>query len=126
MPDNDSIEIHTLSRFEMSDDGKFIKLTGEGRNGEEVKMNFTPLSLSGLLVTLPKLIESAEQRRRSDSSVRLVFKLSRLNIDLSTDRETRIVTLTTSDGFSVSFGLSDAQCREIAQASGELRSRFTN
>jgi hypothetical protein len=120
------IEIHALTRFETSDDGDFITLIGEDAGGEIVNLNFLTTCLSGLLITLPKLVENAEQRRRHDPSVRLVFKLSELRIELSTDRNTRILTLTTDDGFGVSFGLTEVQCREIAATSEELRSRYTN
>jgi hypothetical protein len=121
-----SIEIHTLTRFETSDCGDFIKLIGEGAAGQVVSLNFKTSSLSGLLVTLPKLVAGAERRRRNDPSVRLVFELSQLQVELSTDRLTRILTLTTNDGFSISFGLTEVQCRKIARSSDELRSRHTN
>jgi hypothetical protein len=121
-----NIEIHALTRFESSDDGDFITLIGEDSGGEIVNLNFLTACLSGLLITLPKLVANAEQRRRHDPSVRLVFKLSELKIELSTDRHTRILTLTTDDGFGVSFGLTEVQCREIAAISEELRSRHTN
>ena len=91
-----------------------------------MNLNFLTVCLSGLLITLPKLVANAEQRRRHDPSVRLVFKLSEFQIELSTDWHTRILTLTTDDGFGVSFGLTEVQCREIAAISAELRSRHTN
>jgi hypothetical protein len=115
------VEIRTLARFETSADGNFIKLIGAGPRGEIVSLNFVTDSLSGLLVTLPKLLACAEQCRRNDPSVRLVFRLSRFQLELGTDRQTRILTLTTQDGFSVSFGLTEMQCREIAETSDDLR-----
>jgi hypothetical protein len=121
-----NIEIHALTRFETSGDGDFITLIGEDSGGEIVSLNFLTTCLSGLLITLPKLVANAEQRRRHDPSVRLVFKLSELQIELSTDRHTRILTLATDDGFGVSFGLTEVQCREIAATSEQLRSRHKN
>jgi hypothetical protein len=115
------VEIRTLTRFETSADGNFIKLIGAGPGGQVVSLNFVTDSLSGLLVTLPRLLASAERFRRKDPSVRLVFGPSRFELELGTDRRTRILTLTTQDSFSVSFGLSETQCREIAERSDDLR-----
>jgi hypothetical protein len=120
------VEIRTLTRFETSADGNFIKLLGAGPGDETVSLNFVTDSLSGLLVTLPKLLASAERFRRKDPSVRLVFGLARFELELGTDRRTRILTLTTQDGFSVSFGLTETQCDEIAERSGDLRVPRTN
>lgn len=121
-----AVTVNGLTRFEMSGSGDFIKLIGEGPGGSLVSLNFKTDCLSGLLVTLPKLLAGAEQRRRNDPSARLVFRLSQHQIELSTDRHTRILTFTTEDGFSVSFGLTGAQCREIGAASEELRFRYAN
>ena len=47
--------------------------------------------------------------------------MAQFQVELADDFETRIFTLETPDGFSVSFGLTEEQCREIAT---DRRSEF--
>lgn len=118
---NTTVEIRAITRYETSVDGNFVKLTAHGADAGIVHLNFVTGCLSGLLVTLPTLLASAERCRRNDPTVRLIFGLSRFQVELGSDRQTRILTLATNDGYSVSFGLTGAQCGGIAEASANLR-----
>jgi hypothetical protein len=53
----------------------------------------------------------------------IVYTVARFRVELADDSETRILTLETPDGFSVSLGLTEEQCREIAI---DRRSEFPN
>ena len=58
-----------------------------------------------------------------------VRKLAESKTKLSTDLSTRILTLKTHDGFTVSFAVSDDQFRELARfgaQSAEIRNRLAN
>ena len=123
---NTTVEIRAITRYETSVDGNFVKLIGHGADADIVHLNFVTGCLSGLLVTLPTLLASAERCRRNDPTVRLVFGLSRFQVELGSDRQTRILTLVTNDGFSVSFGLTEAQFGGIAEASENLRIPHSN
>jgi hypothetical protein len=46
---------------------------------------------------------------------RMVYPVARFRLELAADFETRILSLETPDGFNVSFGLTQAQCRELAE-----------
>jgi len=70
--------------------------------------------LNQLMMTLPGIVRQAVQRRYRDPSLRIVYTVARFQVELADDSETRILTLETPDGFSVSFGLTEEQCREIA------------
>ncbi|HEY1613826.1 MAG TPA: hypothetical protein VGF97_09075 [Rhizomicrobium sp.] len=121
-----TVEIRAISRYETSADGNFVKLIASAADAGIVHLNFVTDCLSGLLVTLPALLASAERCRRNDPTVRLVFGLSRFQVELGSDRKTRILTLATNDEFSVSFGLTEAQSGEIAEASENLRATRSN
>jgi hypothetical protein len=124
-----SIEITGLTRFETGEDGASISLLAEDISGHSVRLVFPTDVLSSLTMTLPKMLTTAIQRRRNDPSARLVYPLAAFKMELSTDLSTRILTLMTPDGFTVSFAVSDDQFRELAQSharSGELRSRLAN
>jgi hypothetical protein len=107
------IDIRGLTRFEIADDGTAVSLVAEDAAGRPVTLAFPVEMLSSLIMTLPRMVTSAVQRRNNDPSARVVYPLSDFGIELSTDLRTRILTLTTHDGFTVSFGLSDDQFRSI-------------
>jgi len=54
-------------------------------------------------MTLPQLLTAAIRTRTRDDAARYVFGLGGWSIESVEDRERLIVTLTTSDGFQVSF-----------------------
>jgi hypothetical protein len=124
-----SIDIKSLARFEPAEDGGSISLFAEDVSGRSVRLTFTTEVLSSLMMTLAQMVTSAVQRRRNDPSARLVYPLAESKIELSTDLSTRILTLKTPDGFTVSFAVSNDQLSEIARSraqSAELRSRLAN
>jgi len=123
------IAIKGLTRFESAADGASTSLVGEDISGRSVRLTFPTEVLSSLIMTLPQMLTAAIQRRRNDPSARLVYPLAEFRTELSTDLSTRILTLKTLDGFSVSFAVSDDQFRELARShaqSAEIRSRRAN
>jgi hypothetical protein len=126
---NTRIEITGLARFETGENGASISLIAEDASGRSVRLTFPTEVLSSLIMTLPQMLTAAIQRRRNDPSARLVYPLAESRTELSTDLSTRILTLKTPDGFTVSFAVSDDQFRELAQSdarSDGLRSRLAN
>jgi hypothetical protein len=123
------IDIRDLARFETGEDGVSISLVAEDVSGRSVRLTFPTEVLSSLIMTLPQMLTAAIQRRRNDPSARLVYPLAETKTELSTDLSTRILTLKTPDGFTVSFAVSDDQFRELARSgaqSAELRGRLAN
>jgi hypothetical protein len=123
------IDIKGLARFETGEDGASISLVAEDVSGRSVRLTFPIDILSSLIMTLPQMLTAAIQRRRNDPSARLVYPLAESRTELSTDLSTRILTLKTPDGFTVSFAVSDEQFRELARSgaqSAEIRSRLAN
>ena len=124
-----TIDIKGLVRFETVEDGASISLFAEDVSGEPVRLKFSTEALSSLVMTLPQMVTAAVQRRRNDPSARLVYPLAESKMELGADLSTRILTLTTPDGFTVSFALTDAQFGDLAQSHARcaaLRSRLTN
>ena len=108
------IDVAALTSFETADDGASILMHMRDATGGAVTMSLPVACLNSLMMTLPKMLVSAIQRRHNDASLRIVYPADRLTMELDADRRTRIMTVATPDGFEVSFGLSGAQCREIA------------
>jgi hypothetical protein len=123
------IDIKCLLRFATGEDGASITLVAEDVSGRSVSLTFPTEVLSGLVMTLPRMVTDAIQRGRNDPSARLVYPLAEFTTELSTDLSTRILTLSTLDGFAVSFGVSDEQFRELARSDAQaanVRSRLAN
>jgi len=117
------LDIRDLLRFEASADGTSASLIAVERHGELIALNFTVTCLSRLMLTLPKMIDAVVQQRGNHPGLRVVYPLDMLRVELAGDR-TRILTLSTPDGFAISFTASAekfAQIREIF-AGGARRS----
>jgi hypothetical protein len=123
------IDIKGLARFETGENGASISLVAEDVSGRSFRLTFPTDVLSSLIMTLPQMLTAAIQCRRNDASARLVYPLAESRTELSTDLSTRILTLETPDGFTVSFAVSEDQFRELARSgpqSAEPRSGLAN
>ena len=107
------INVRKLHRFETAEDGSSIELLVEDVAGRPASLSFPTECLTSLIMTLPAMVTSAIQQRRKDPTSRVVFPLEQFVIELGSDQATRILTLKTPDGFAVSFGLSEDQCRSM-------------
>jgi len=68
------------------------------------------------MMTLPEMMRRALRLQQGDPSLRLVYPVAEWEIERSTNRETLIVTLGTSDGFHVSFAMTADDLREMGEA----------
>jgi hypothetical protein len=107
-------DIDELTCFESAEDGSSVRLSMKDAVGRPLSVRMPLECLNQLMMTLPGIVRQAVQRRHRDPSLRIVYTLARFQVELADDSETRILTLETPDGFSVSFGLTEEQCREIA------------
>jgi hypothetical protein len=107
-------DIGEMTRFESAEDGSSVRLGMKDAAGRPLSLRMPLECLHQLTMTLPGIVRQVLQRRRRDRSVRIVYTLARFAVELADDSETRILTLETPGGFSVSFGLTEEQCREIA------------
>jgi hypothetical protein len=107
-------DIDELTCFESAEDGSSVRLSMKDEVGRPLSLRMPLECLNQLMMTLPGIVRQAVQRRHRDPSLRIVYTLARFQVELADDSETRILTLETPDGFSVSFGLTEEQCREIA------------
>jgi hypothetical protein len=117
---NTSISITGLARFETGDDGTSISLIADDDTGHLFRLTFPTTVLSSLVMTLPQIVTAAVQRQRNDPSARVVYPLAESRMELSTDFATRILTLMTADGFTVSFAVTNEQFRELVRSDARL------
>jgi hypothetical protein len=121
----EDLEVRGLLNFETATDGSAVRLIVEDLKGEQVGIVFTTQTLTALLMTLPAIASSALRQADGDPSMRVAYPLSRFQIEQSSDGS-RILTIGTPDGFSVSFSLTEEISRQLGEthlAAPVLRSR---
>lgn len=94
-----------LTNCAVSSDGQTVVLGFKDSKGRDASLQL-PLEQAGsLAMTLPSLIEHAMRRRFSDASLRYAFPLKSWRVERTSDPATGMVTLRTTEGFSVCFSI---------------------
>jgi hypothetical protein len=73
-------------------------------------------TLSGLMMTLPRMLQSALDQRFPDGSFRVVQWLEKWRLERQTSGEGLILMLGTSDGFEVAFALNHQHAGSLGAA----------
>jgi hypothetical protein len=110
------IDGNALAGLELADDGSQVRIRVTDSMGMPAYLILPADCIQQLMMALPAAANQVLQLRYKDDSLRIVYPAHRLAIELCSDRRAHIVTLETPDGFRVSFGLSEAQCRQIGNA----------
>jgi hypothetical protein len=87
------------------EDGETVRLDLLDQSGAPVSVQFPFEQVEALAMTLPQLLTHAMQVRSGSEQARYVFPLGQWLIEESREQDCLIVTLRTTDGFEVSFGI---------------------
>ena len=110
------IETQELTTCEVAADGCAISLGFVDSRGEPATIRLSVNQVGALVMTLPGLISKALQTRFGDQSLRYAYPLASWVIEQSTDPTQRMMTLRTTDGFSVCFSMPRDQQSELGEA----------
>jgi hypothetical protein len=113
------IETQELTTCEVAADGCAISLGFVDSKGEPATIRLSVNQVGALVMTLPGLISKALQTRFGDHSLRYAYPLDSRVIEQSTDPKhgmMTMMTLRTSDGFSVCFSIPREQQSELGEA----------
>ena len=110
------IETQELTTCEVAADGCAISLGFVDSRGEPATIRLSVNQVGALVMTLPGLISKALQTRFGDHSLRYAYPLDSWVIEQSTDPKHGMMTLRTSDGFSVCFSIPREQQSELGEA----------
>ena len=110
-----NIRIETLTGCEVSPDGSIVLGFADG-DGKPAAFKLAVGQAGALAMTLPKLIEEALRRQYRDHSLRFTYPLASWSLERATDQTSGIVTLATTDGFSVRFSIQPCQQSELGEA----------
>jgi len=110
------IQTEVLTTCEVAADGKAVSLGFLDSNGMPATVRLSVSQIGALIMTLPGLVEKALQIRFGDQSLRYAYPLASWVIEQSTDPTQRMMTLRTTDGFSVCFSMPRDQQSELGEA----------
>ena len=110
------IEPQTLTTCEVAPDGNTVVLGFTGPSGVPAQIRLSLNQVGALAMTLPNLITKALRSRYGDHSLRYAYPLASWTVEQSSDPQTRMVTLCTTDGFSVCFSMQHELQHELGEA----------
>jgi len=97
----------SLVTYDVDPQGMYVRMRVHDERGSPAMLVFPIQCLTQLMMTLPRMISTALQNRHGDDSLRLVHALDQFTLEtgeVSDDGQHKLIlTLATSDGFSVSF-----------------------
>jgi hypothetical protein len=113
------IRAKQLTTFSVAPDGSSVAIGVADEEGQAAALMLPAECLRALIMTLPDMMRRALRLQHGDPTLRLVYPVAGWEIERSTRPEIRIVTLRTSDGFHVSFGMTTKDLREMSEAVAE-------
>jgi hypothetical protein len=105
-----------LTTFEVASDGSTISINVTDQNSRPGSLVLPAECLRQMMMTLPEMAQQALERRYRDPSLRITYPVSSWRLEASTDSSKLILTLSTDDGFSVSFAVVGDQLAAMAQS----------
>lgn len=110
------IESQSLTTCEVAPDGSTIVLGFTDSRGAPARIRLPLSQIGALALTLPDLITKALQSRFGDRTLRYAYPLASWTVEQSSDPRTGMVTLSTTDGFSVCFSMERELQQTLAEA----------
>jgi hypothetical protein len=111
-----SIEGRQLTTWAVLPGGTRIRLDFTAADGRTHRIVLPFDTLSGLLMTLPRMLQSALDARFADGSRRVVQRLGTWQLEQLDGEDGVLLKLGTTDGFEVAFMLNDAHTGTLGAA----------
>jgi hypothetical protein len=110
------IESQSLTTCEVAPDGNTVVLGFTDSRGTPARIRLPLNQLGALAMTLPDLINKALQSRYGDHTLRYAYPLASWTLERSSEPGTGMMTLSTTDGFSVCFAMEREMQHTLAEA----------
>ncbi len=110
------IEVDGLTTCSVDDSGEAVELNFVDPQGQPMSLRIPFGDAQAMTMTLPRLLTLALQRITGSPTARYVFPLGGWRIEDTREHGNVITTLSTEDGFEVSFGLPLAACTGLGWA----------
>lgn len=103
-----------LTTCQVDPTGDLFRFGFEGVDGRPASVVLPVDCLRSLLMTLPNVIEQALQARYGDDTLKVVYPMGGWSLEAAAGSSSTILTMTTPDGFKVSFALSPEDAGGLA------------
>src|SRR5215472_11287546 len=110
------VETHLLTYCEIAPSGNVVSLGFVDSGGQPQSIRLSLNQVGALAMTLPSLLGKALQKRYGDDSLRYAYPLESWELEQSTDPTQGMVTLRTTDGFTVCFSILREQQNQLGEA----------
>lgn len=114
--DDQAIDGRELTAWTVLPGGTHIRLDFCSSDGTSHQIVLPFDVLTGLLMTLPRMLQAALDTRFADGSLRFVQRLGRWTLELAESDAALILRLGTSDGFEVAFALNGQDAGSLGAA----------
>lgn len=103
-----------LTTCQVDSTGDSFRIVMEDTDGRPASVVLPTDCLRSLLMTLPNVIEQALKARYRDDTLKVVYPMGGFSLQAAAGSDSRILTMTTPDGFRVSFALSPEDAGGLA------------
>jgi hypothetical protein len=110
------IEGQKLTSWSVIPGGEQVCLGFAARDGEIHRILLPVDTLTGLLMTLPRILQSALDERFPDGTLRIVHPLGLWRLEQAEGDNGLILKLGTQDGFEVAFAMPDKDAGSLGTA----------
>ena len=107
------ITLRELTTCGVQPGGEALELNFVDATGTEICLQVPFDHAQAMAMTLPRLLDLALKQVTGNPQARYVFPLGRWSIETASDDNCLITTLSTEDGFEVSFGMPPEACRSL-------------
>jgi hypothetical protein len=117
------IRAERLTTFEVAPDGSRFCMHVADSLGSAHGLSVPAECLLTLIMTLPEIASRALKAKFSDDSLRIVYPLGSMEIEATHVDDITILTLSTKDGFSVSFGVTADDLKRLERTARSARTK---
>jgi hypothetical protein len=104
-----------LTAWSVMPDGDHVRLGFEDKDGRPQTITLPVGVLSGLLMTIPRMLSQALRTKFADSSLRMIHELGDWRVERAIGVDASILSLATPDGFEVTFAVATSQADRLGQ-----------
>ncbi|MEJ0019612.1 MAG: hypothetical protein WDN25_24280 [Acetobacteraceae bacterium] len=105
-----------LTAWSVADGGTHVRMEFTAADGQSHRIVLPFDVLSGLLMTLPRMLQAALNARFADGSLRFVQSLGTWRLEQAEADANLILRLATRDGFDVAFALNQGNAESLGSA----------
>ena len=113
--DQSLIRGERLTTWAATPGGERVELGVENDAGRPWTISLPIALLSALMMTIPRMLRHALQARFGDGSMRLIHELGNWRVERAVDADASILSLTTTDGFEVTFAVATAEADRLGE-----------